>query len=407
MGRFTWGSEEHRTWLEGHRAWMLDFYQPHVVDPAGGFHWLGDDGRPKPEQGKGLWIAARMTHCFSLAHLLGRDGARDVAQHGVDHLLGGGRDAEYGGWYAQVGAGANEAKEMYGLAHVVLAASSAFTAGLDGAQALLDEALRLIDEHYWSEAEGACLDVMDRRFAVADPYRGLNANMHLTEAYLAAFEATGERRLLDRALRLAERFAKAQLTSGREAPHRLVEHFDEQWAPQPDYNRDEPAHPFRPYGSTPGHWLEWAKLCVQISALRPDVDWLVPAAERLFAGAIDDAWCEGGGFVYTLDWDGSPVISNRFFWPVTEAIGAAHVLRLATGKQDYADWYERFWTFADEHLVDHDRGSWHSELDDDLRPVKLTWDGKPDLYHVLQATLYALLPLDEGLAKHLLKARGV
>lgn len=386
---------------------MLDFYQPQVCDQSGGFHWLDDDGHPRPDMGKGLWIAARMTHCFSLAHLLGRDGARDVARHGVEYLRGPGRDAEYGGWCSQVGAGANDNKELYGLAHVVLAGSSASMAGIGGARSVLDEALALIDQHYWNETDGACLDVMDRAFTVADPYRGLNANMHLTEAYLAAFEATGERRLLQRALRLAQRFVKGQLDSPHEAPHRLVEHFDQQWRPQPDYNRDEPAHPFRPYGSTPGHWLEWAKLCVQLSALVPEADWLVPAAEQLFAGAIDDAWCDGGGFVYTIDWDGRPVISNRFFWPVTEAIGAAHFLRLATGKQDYADWYERFWRFADEHLVDHDRGSWHSELDDDLHPVKLTWDGKPDLYHVLQATLYALLPLDEGLAKHLRTAPGV
>ena len=30
-----------------------------------------------------------------------------------------------------------------------------------------------------------------------------------------------------------------------------------------DYNRDQPAHPFRPYGVTPGHGLEWSRLTVQ------------------------------------------------------------------------------------------------------------------------------------------------
>lgn len=402
MDNYTWGTPQHRTWLDEHRNRLVDFYQPAIIDPAGGFFWLGNDGTPKPEQGKGLWIAARMVHCFSLLHLLGRAGALEVARHGVDYLRGDGHDAQYGGWFAEVAPdGRNDAKELYGIAHVVLASSSALTVGIASAQALLDEALTLIDEHYWVEADGACIDVFDRSFTAADPYRGLNANMHLTEAFLAAYEATGEQRLLERALRLAERFTKAQLASGRPEPYRLVEHFDEQWRPVPDYNRDEPAHPFRPYGSTPGHWLEWAKLCVQIAGLRPEIDWLIPAAEELFHGAVADAWLPGGGFAYTVDWDGKPVISNRFFWAVAEAIGAAHVLRLATGNDEYAQWYARLWRFADEHLVDHELGSWFSELDDQLRPTKRTWDGKPDLYHVLQATLYAQMPLDEGLAKHL------
>ena len=36
-------------------------------------------------------------------------------------------------------------------------------------------------------------------------------------------------------------------------------HFDPQWRALPDYNRDTPADPFRPYGATIGHWFEWAR----------------------------------------------------------------------------------------------------------------------------------------------------
>lgn len=397
----TWGSEAHLAWLDEHRAGLLDFYQPNVVDPEGGYFWLSDQGEPMPEKGCGLWVAARMVHSFSLAHLLGRRGAGEVATHGVEYLTSGaGRDAEHGGWFAEVTpAGRDERKELYGLAHVVLAGSSATVAGIEGGRALLDEALALIDAHYWEGASGAGLDAMDRAFTVADEYRGLNANMHLTEAYLAAYEAIGDDRLVERALGLAERFAKRQLDRSVDGSHRLVEHFDTDWQPQPEYNRDEPAHPFRPYGSTPGHWIEWAKLSAQLSALRPDAKWLVPTAERLFAGTVDEAWGPGGGLYYTVDWDGSPVIANRYFWGVAEAIGAAHMLRLATGDPLYEEWYARFWRFAREHLVDG--ASWYSELDVDLRPTTRTWDGRPDLYHVFQATLYAQLPLHEGLAKHL------
>ncbi|RRD45769.1 AGE family epimerase/isomerase [Tessaracoccus sp. OH4464_COT-324] len=399
MSRFSWGTDAHHAWLEDYRNQLLDFYQSAVVDPAGGYFWLDTAGRPKPAEPKGLWIAARMVHCFSLAALLGRPGAQEVAEHGVAHLLSDGRDQRHGGWFAAVGADADSRKELYGLAHVILAGSSARQAGIDGGEDLLDEALELVERHFWLPGDAAGIDCFDEAFAVADPYRGLNANMHLTEAFLAAHEATGQRLLLDRALQLAQRFARDQLLG--EPGHRLVEHFDEDWRPQPEYNRDDPAHPFRPYGSTPGHWLEWAKLCCQIRGLRPEVDWLVPAARQLFDGALADAWADNGGFYYTVDFAGRPVISARFFWPVTEAIGAAHMLSLATGEQRYTEWYERFWLFAWKHLMDHEQGSWHSELDDELRPTVRTWDGKPDLYHVLQATLYAQLPLDVGLAAQL------
>ena len=49
---------------------------------------------------------------------------------------------------------------------------------------------------------------------------------------------------------------------------RLNEHFDADWRPLPDYNRAEPAHPFRPYGATIGHWFEWARLAYTLDAGR-------------------------------------------------------------------------------------------------------------------------------------------
>ena len=48
----------------------------------------------------------------------------------------------------------------------------------------------------------------------------------------------------------------------------------------------------------------------------------------------------------------------------------------------------------------------HSELDRALVPVARTWEGKPDLYHVYQATLYAWLPAEQGLAAWLTSAES-
>ena len=44
-------------------------------------------------------------------------------------------------------------------------------------------------------------------------------------------------------------------------------------------------------------------------------------------------------------------------------------------------------------FLDADLGSWRHELDPSNRPSGVTWNGKPDTYHALQATLVPRLPL--------------
>jgi mannose/cellobiose epimerase-like protein (N-acyl-D-glucosamine 2-epimerase family) len=113
---------------------------------------------------------------------------------------------------------------------------------------------------------------------------------------------------------------------------------------------------------------------------------------------VADGWEAHGGFVYTTDWSGRPVVRDRFHWVVAEGIGAAAALHAATGEPRYEAWYRTFWDFADLHLRDREHGGWHSELDPDNRPAAATWPGKPDTYHAFQATLVPRLPLAPGMA---------
>lgn len=385
--------------LRRHRSELLDFYQPQVRLAAGGYAYLDSQGRQLPEQGAQLWLNARMLHCFAIAALLDRPGAAEVAAHGVAHLRGGaGQDREYGGWFATVGgAEPSSAKELYGQAHVLLAASSAAVAGLENGRELLAEALELIDRRYWRDSDGRAVEAYDRTFTTLDPYRGQNANMHLAEALIAAYEATLDPVLLRRATSIARHIA-GRAASADDGAWRLPEHFDSDWRELWDFNREDPRHPFRPYGSQPGHWLEWAKLLLQLRGLGVDEPWLLPASRNLFDGAFSDGWRGDGGFVYTVDWDGSPVVAERYFWEPAEGMGAAHFLALHTGEERYAEAYHVLWRYVQDHFVDHEYGSWFPELDDYQRPVTHTWAGKPDLYHAFQATLYAEVPADLGLA---------
>jgi sulfoquinovose isomerase len=125
---------------------------------------------------------------------------------------------------------------------------------------------------------------------------------------------------------------------------------------------------------------------------------MLDAARRLFAKAVEDAWdSERTGLAYTVDGQGAVCVADRFHWVVTEAIGAAAYLYRATGDRSYDRWYQRFWDHAALYLIDRRHGSWRHELGPDNRPAQATWHGKPDLYHALQATLFARIPLSAGL----------
>jgi len=220
----------------------------------------------------------------------------------------------------------------------------------------------------------------------------------MVEAFPAAGDATGDPAWNRRALDICEHLIH-DVAAGHD--WRLPEHFTEDWEPLLEYNADHPADQFRPYGSTIGHWLEWARLLVHLdSALSEPPAWLVPSAAALFDAAVRRGWAVDGahGLVYTIGWDDRPVIRSRLHWVVAEGIGAAATLAVRTGEERFDRWYGAFWEFTRRYLIDEERGSWRHELDPENRPAASIWRGKPDVYHAYQATLLPLLPLAPTLA---------
>lgn len=389
----------HRLWLAGETGRLLDFARGARVE--GGFGWLDTGGAPDPARPLQLLISTRMTHVFALGHLLGIPGCGPLADHGLASIRETFEDRERGGWFTEVG---GTGKEAYSHAFVLLAASSAAIAGRPEAGPLLDRATSIVERRFWSEDEGACVETWDREWRRAEAYRGANANMHTVEAFLAARDATGDATWADRALRIAERLIRS--VAGAH-DWRVVEHFDADWTPAPDYNREEIRHAFRPFGVTPGHGLEWSRLLLHLHAgLDGPPDWLVPAARSLFARALADGWHAEGGIVYTTDFDGQPVVTDRLHWVLAEAIAAAAALDAVTGAREYDELYRSFWDFADARFRDRERGSWWHELDDRLQPSERTWAGKPDIYHALQATLIPRLPVTASLPGALASQMG-
>ena len=95
--------------------------------------------------------------------------------------------------------------------------------------------------------------------------------------------------------------------------------------------------------------------------------------------------------------DSAPTLAARA--EERRPLRADDALHRRTGDARYADLYATWWDHIATHVVDHERGSWHHELDATLAPAGTVWPGKPDLYHAVQATLLPRLPLGPSIAR--------
>jgi mannose/cellobiose epimerase-like protein (N-acyl-D-glucosamine 2-epimerase family) len=398
----TWlDTPSHARWLEAECDRLLAFGRAARL-PGDGFAWLDDTGAPDLDRPTELWVTCRMTHVFALGHLMGRPECASLVDHGIAALAGRFHDREHGGWYAKLGPDGPVVtdKTAYEHAFVVLAGASAAAADRDGGLELLHSALAVMLEHFWDDEHGMVVEQWDESFSTLDDYRGVNANMHSVEALLAAADVLDDTSLRKRAQRIVTRVVHSLAP---EHSWRIPEHFDPSWTPLLDYNEDEPAHAFRPYGATIGHWLEWSRLTLHLHAAlgASAPDWMLDNARSLFAAAVEEGWAVDGndGFVYTVDWSGTPVVRERMHWVAAEATAAAAALHAATGDPSYARWYETWWSHIADCFIDPVGGSWWHELSPANEPSSLTWQGKPDTYHAVQATLVPRLPLSPCLAK--------
>lgn len=389
----------HQTLLEDARR-QLAFFAP-SLRTDGGFDILGQDGIPLPRGPQDLHLTARMVHAFTLGAAIGFEGAEQIIDAGMRFIWTYHRDPDHGGYMWSSGAEGNSDKLAYGHVFTLLAGASAKVADHPQADRLIADITDILDTRFWDEKAGLLREEFQRDWQPLSGYRGMNANMHGAEAFMAAHEATGEAEYLTRAGRILDFF------TARMAPRhnwRIPEHYTETWQVDPGYHGDPM---FRPAGTTPGHSLEFARLVLQHWDLAGRPDNGAPLrARRLAEQALQDGWRADGGLVYTLAPSGQPAIRTRYWWPVTEALGAICALHKADPRATDDGWYRRLWAHAETHLIDRDHGGWFHELDDAARPAAHQFHGKIDIYHALQAVLLPLVPGLSRLPQSLLSRRS-
>ncbi len=247
------------------RRWMFDealpFWATAGLDPDGhGFvEQLALDGGPAPAGFKRLRVQARQIYVYSHAHVMGWTGpAREIATRGVDFMTAHGWLPD-GGWAKTLGERGgvlDPTLDLYDQAFAIHAFAWFHRAFGDA------DALR------WAERT---VEAVSRRLRREDG-RGFwpvlpaggeeqqNPHMHLLEAMMALFEATGERRYLAEAEAIATLMTGTFYDPGHTNAGRILQ-------PRLD-PAGAAARPHRRAGAPHGVGLAAQSLC---PAYRPEV----------------------------------------------------------------------------------------------------------------------------------------
>lgn len=350
----------------------LPWWAAHGVDRADGGYveQVTPGGRDVGIAFKRTRVTARQIYVFSHGYMMGFAPGLDVARHGVDYLVSKtwlGPDKGFARKLSRSGALLDATPDLYDHAFALFAfawhhKASGDTASRDWMHRTLDftEAnLRVAGgEGFWHELP-------------PNGWRQQNPHMHLTEACLAAFEATGEARFADLARELVTLFTSRFFDLGSQT---LAEYYtpDLARAPGDDGRITEP-----------GHQFEWAWIlnaCRKLlgTELAPQIRALAQFAEQ---NGVDPAT---GITFNTVRDDGVPIDRASRTWPNTERIKAAIALHELDGVDPSAVIAGSGRVLFERFLSQNTPGTWIDLVDANGKPVPGNAPAS-SLYHVLLA----------------------
>ncbi|AFV00437.1 AGE family epimerase/isomerase [Simiduia agarivorans] len=380
--------------LRSHMLSILDFYEKNVDDNAlGGFRQnFYDSGDVFDTGTKQLVSSTRLVFNYCVAsEVFAQPAYLARAARGLDYVREQHWDPARKGyhWVLNNNIPVDSTNHCYGLAFVMLAYATAHKQGIANAYQGIGHTWDILEQRFWQADQGLYADEATPDWSVVSDYRGQNANMHCCEALLAAFEATGEARYLDRAYRLANTVAVELAAKGGGL---VWEHFTSALEPDWEFNKEDPKNLYKPWGFQPGHQTEWSKLLLTLHQHRPE-PWMVDRAKALFDAAWEKCWDEArGGLYYGHAPDGRICDDEKYFWVQAESFAAAAMLALATGESHYWDCYQKLWQYSWDHMIDHQYGAWYRVLSADNQPlsnIKSAAGAKCD-YHTLGACYQVL-----------------
>ncbi|MGB1199927.1 MAG: AGE family epimerase/isomerase [Cognaticolwellia aestuarii] len=351
-----------RTFLRDHCASIYSFYESNIIDKEGGyFQNFYDDGSLFDKDVRHLVSSTRIIVNYALAVThLGQEQHINKIKHGLDYLenMHWREDQKGYAWTIANNQPSDMTQQAYGYAFVLLAYAASYKAGVIQSSDKLDQVFELLEQRFWQAEYGLYADTLSTSGELS-PYRGQNANMHICEAMIAAYQATQDSKFLQRAQTVAKNICQvlADKSDGL-----VWEHYHANFEPDWEYNKDDPKNLYRPWGFQPGHQTEWSKLLLLINEIAPEA-WLVEKAAEFFDRSFALAWDkEHGGLIYGFDPQGNWCDTDKYFWVQAESLAAAAMLYQQTGDDKYLIQYNQLWQYCWSHFIDHRYGAWYRVL---------------------------------------------
>lgn len=332
------------------------------VDPSTGTVWeaLDHNGAPCVDMERRLRVQARQAYCFSASENPAHQAlAYRLFRFAMDH----GFDPETGNLSARLAPDSSiltAPHDLYDVAFMLLAASGLITMGADVSTDLTRlemELAKLKAPRGWYENAARALP------------RRQNPHMHMFEAAIALFAATGKTRFRDMAEECLDLFRDTFLSSDG----RVLEYFREDWTPLDGHDQV----------TEPGHMAEWVYLIdhyEQITGRSAQVPMETLYGEVLArrdeAGLLPDC--------------SDPAVPTRRMWPQTELLKASIAMATRGKSLTNSPSPEEILALIWEQYLDTPvAGGWYDKRSSE---GKLLSDNMPasTFYHILVAFRYYL-----------------
>jgi mannose-6-phosphate isomerase len=339
---------------------------------AGGFvERLDVEGRADRAAPRRVRVQARQIYCFAKAAQLGwYPPGGEIAMRGLEYLLTKAKAPDRRAGFVHVlgpdGSVMNPARDTYDHAFVLLALATVFQLRRDAQVGdEIDQLIGFLDAGLRSSHGG---------FAEGIPAtlpRRQNPQMHLFEAMIAAFEATGDPAYRNRAGEFYQLFVANLYDQRRQV---LGEYFEDDWSN------------IEPVSVEPGHLAEWV--------------WLLKGFERitgcptgryrtaLLASALRYRDQVTGCLFDEGDADGRVRKFTRRLWPQTEIV-KAWIAQAEANEPGAAEEARHALVRLDRHYLRHAvEGGWYDQFDRDHRSM-VDFIPASSFYHILCAVAEA------------------
>ncbi len=328
------------------------------------------DGNVDTAAPRRVRVQARQIYCYAkAAHLGWYPGGAEIARAGLDYMLAKAKSPDGRPGFVHIlapdGSVLNPLRDTYDHAFILLALATVYQLDRDvRVRAEIDSLMHFIDTELRSPDGGYVEGIP------ASMPRRQNPQMHMFEAFIAAFDATHDPAFQQRAGDIFGLFV-SNLFDAKTGV--LGEYFEQDWS------RIEPV------SVEPGHQAEWVWLLKQFERITgcPTGKYRAPLLET--ALRYRDA---SGCLIDEGDAQGNVVKSTRRLWPQTEII-KAWLAQAESGVAGAAEEARAALARLDKHYLQHPvKGGWYDQFDAEGNSLVDTIPAS-SFYHILCAVAEA------------------